>query len=97
MAWYTDTATNEEITAWFTLEIQPFIGPDRFATLPGAILALDVNNGERVWIARRIEIRQIEDDEINKPEDGQIITLSEYLKMVEEQMERMRAMPGFRF
>lgn len=98
MAYFTDTLTNEVITAWFTLALQPFIGPDRFVTLPGAILALDINNGERVWVARRIEIKDIDDEEITKPTRGERITRSEYQKVIEEQMERMRSSPGgFRF
>jgi GLPGLI family protein len=95
MAWYTDTLTKEEITAWFTLSIQPFMGPDRFVSLPGAILAVDVNNGEKVWVARSIEIRPLKADEIKKPGRGEKITLTEFRKMVDEQMARMRA--GGRF
>jgi GLPGLI family protein len=98
MAWYTDTVTNEEITAWFTLAIQPFMGPDRFSSLPGTILALDINNGERVWVARKIENRALgRDEEIRKPNRGERISREEYRKMVDEQMQRMRSGPGFRF
>lgn len=97
MAWYTDTVTNEEITAWFTLAIQPFMGPDMFSSLPGTILALDINNGERVWIARKIEQRSLVRDEIRKPNRGERISREDYRKMVDEQMQRMRSQPGFRF
>jgi GLPGLI family protein len=95
MAWYTDTVTNEEITAWFTLSIQPFMGPDRFVSLPGAILAVDINNGEKVWVARKIEVRPLKSGEIKKPVRGEKISRIDFRKMTDEQMERMRA--GGRF
>lgn len=60
MAYYTDTIAKQEITAWFTVQIQPFVGPDRYSTLPGTILALDINNGERVWVARKVEARPVQ-------------------------------------
>lgn len=94
MAWYNDTIANEEFTAWFTVGIQPFIGPDRYTTLPGTILALDINNGERVWVARKVEKRTIKEGELRKPTRGEKITREEYDKKVEEQMERMRQRGG---
>lgn len=95
MAWYTDTVTNEEITVWFTLTIQPFMGPDRFVSLPGTILAVDINNGEKVWVARNIVARPLEKDEIKKPTRGEKISRQDFQTMVDEQMERMRS--GGRF
>ncbi len=92
MAYYTDTILNQEITAWFTPHIQPFAGPDRFVTLPGTVLALDINNGERVWVARKIEAREIKRGEIRKPTRGEKISREEFNKMIEEQMRQMN--PG---
>jgi len=98
MAWYTDTVQNQEITAWFTPQIQPFLGPDRYVTLPGTVLAVDVNNGERVWVARKIEIREVRSSELRKPNRGQRISREDFNKMVQEQMERMGARgAAFRF
>lgn len=98
MAYYSDTAAKQEITAWFTVQIQPFLGPDKFASLPGTILALDINNGERVWVARSIETRAIKPDEIKKPEKGEKISREAFQILVDEQLKRMGARPGsFRF
>ena len=98
MAFYTDTIANEEVTAWFTVGIQPFLGPDKYSSLPGAILALDINNGERVWVARKVEVRPITRNEIRKPSRGDVITRPEFDKILEEQRERMRqGGGGFRF
>jgi len=89
MAWYTDTLQGQEITAWFTPQIQPFLGPDRFVTLPGTVLAVDINNGEQVWVAREVEIRELKNTETRKPSRGEQITREDYRKLVEEQMQRM--------
>jgi GLPGLI family protein len=43
------TRTNErgqEIEAWYTEAIPTAAGPESFASLPGAILQLDINKGE---------------------------------------------------
>jgi GLPGLI family protein len=49
LAYYTDNTNPEkprEITAWYTPKIRGFIGPERYNTLPGGILALDINGGD---------------------------------------------------
>jgi GLPGLI family protein len=89
MAWYQDTVQKHDITAWFTPQIQPFLGPDRYVTLPGTVLAVDINNGERVWVARNIDIKEVKNGDIRKPSRGESITREEFTKLVEEQMERM--------
>jgi GLPGLI family protein len=88
MAWYNDTIQNQEITAWFTPQIQPFLGPDRYVTLPGTVLAVDINNGERVWVAREVETRELRRNEVRKPSRGENITRKDFQEMVRQQMER---------
>lgn len=78
-----------EITAWYTDRIRPFLGPDRFNSLPGTVLALDINNGERVLVATKIELRELKKNELKAPEKGQRVTQIEYRKMVDEQIQRM--------
>src|ERR1043165_4124896 len=54
-AYYTDETRPDQkfdVTAWYTDKIRPFLGPERFQSLPGTILAVDVNNGERVIVAQ---------------------------------------------
>jgi GLPGLI family protein len=88
MAYYTDTISKQEITAWFTTALPPFMGPDRFVTLPGTILALDINNGETVYVARKIDFRKVAATEIVRPTRGQKMTRKEFNKFLEEQMAR---------
>jgi len=100
MAYYTQTDTikvgdrepiirTSEITAWYTNKIRPFVGPERFNTLPGAVLAVDINNGERVILAKTIELRELKKNELKAPATGTKITQSEFRKIMEEQMKQM--------
>ena len=91
MAYYTDETRperKEEITAWYTDQVRPFLGPDRFLSLPGTILALDINNGERTWVARSVELRPLKKKELNKPSEGTSVTRQQYRAMVDEQIKK---------
>jgi GLPGLI family protein len=94
MAYYHDEEKKQEITAWFTSQIQPFVGPDRYTNLPGTVLAVDINNGERTWVARKVQFKALKKNDIKKPAKGEVITQNDYRKMVEEQMEKMRQQGG---
>lgn len=94
---YTDESRPErkqEVTAWYTDQIRPFLGPDRFNTLPGTVLAVDINNGERVLIASKIEFRALKKNELKMPSRGTPATRADFRKLVEEQMKRMGANGG---
>lgn len=88
------TTEKREITAWYTDKIRPSLGPERFNTLPGAVLAIDINNEERVIVARKIEWRELKKNELKKPTSGTKTTQAEYRKMVEEQMKQMGGRGG---
>lgn len=83
-----------EITAWYTDQISPFLGPERFNTLPGTVLAVDINGGERVILATKIEPRALKKNELKVPSAGTKVTQEEYRKLVNEQMEKMRQSGG---
>jgi GLPGLI family protein len=90
-AFYTDDSRPDqkmEVTAWYTDKIRPFLGPERFQSLPGTILAVDVNNGERVFVAKSIEFRPLKKNELKKPTKGTKVSDAEYRAMVEEQMKK---------
>lgn len=89
----TKTVT-QEITAWYTDQIRQFLGPERFNTLPGAVLAIDINNGERVIVASKIELRPLKKNEMKVPEKGEKMSQAEFRKMADEQMQKMRANGG---
>lgn len=78
-----------EITAWYTDKIRPFLGPERYNTLPGAVLAIDINNGERVIVAKTVELRELKKNELKEPTSGTKVTQAEFRKLMEEQMKQM--------
>jgi GLPGLI family protein len=82
--------TTQEITAWYTDKIRPFLGPDRYNTLPGAVLAIDVNNGERVIVAKNIEFKELKKSELKAPTAGTRMSQGEFRRTMEEQMQKMR-------
>jgi GLPGLI family protein len=79
-----------EITAWYTDKIRPSLGPDRYYTLPGTILAIDVNNGERVTVATKVDLRALKKNELKVPDKGDKVTQKQFRAMMEEQMQKMR-------
>ncbi len=109
MAYYTKTDTmrfsrgtesaepqirTSEITAWYTDKIRPFLGPDRYNTLPGAVLAVDINNGERVILVKTVEMRDLKKNELKIPTTGTKVTQAGFQKMVAEQMKQMGGRGG---
>ena len=99
-AYYTDSSTpnrTQEVTAWYTDKIRPFLGPDRFNTLPGAVLALDINNGERVTLTKKVDLRALKKSEFKIPSGGQKVSQAEFRKIAEEQMKKMGGGNGGQF
>jgi GLPGLI family protein len=84
----------QNVVAWYTDNLRPFLGPENFNTLPGAVLQVDINEGERTITAKIIELRPLKKNEIKIPSGGTQTTEVEYRKMVKEQVERMRANGG---
>ncbi len=81
----TGDETKQTSTAWFTAKLPPMLGPEKYNTLPGAVLAVDVNNAERVIVAKKIEIRPLVKDEMVAPSEGQKVTQEEFKKIMQEQ------------
>ncbi len=51
---FQDKTINQDITAWFTMDLPLAAGPQTFGSLPGLILEVDTNNGEMVVTAKKI-------------------------------------------
>jgi GLPGLI family protein len=84
----------QNVVAWFTDNLRPFLGPENFNTLPGTVLQVDINDGERVVTAVALDARPLKDNELKISSGGSKTTSAEFRKMVSEQMERMRANGG---
>lgn len=89
-----DEHNNSNTVAWYSDQFRPFLGPEEFNSLPGAVLLVDINSGERIITAETIELRPLGMNEIKIPSAKIKTTEAEYSKMVEEQMERMRKNGG---
>lgn len=87
----TDSLRGEarNIAAWFTPDIPVAAGPDNFGALPGMILKVDINDGEVVYTALKIEGRPLKKGELTAPSKGKEIAEDDFRKMVEEQMKQM--------
>lgn len=91
---YYNEERKQNVVVWYTDKLRPFLGPEGFNTLPGAVMMVDINDGERTITAKNIELRGLKKNEMKIPSGGTKTTEAEYRKMVNEQMERMRANGG---
>ncbi|MDZ7878972.1 MAG: GLPGLI family protein [Saprospiraceae bacterium] len=83
-ATFRDTARKVELIVWFTMDLPLSAGPQMYGSLPGLILEVDLNNGELVTTAKKIEFKKIKDKDIVVPTKGEKITQAELRKKREE-------------
>jgi len=81
----------KEVHAWFTPEIGVPVGPGKYSGLPGLVLAVEMNGGDRKLEATGIEFKPLEKGALKKPTKGKKVTRDEYLAIVEEKMKEMEA------
>jgi GLPGLI family protein len=93
-ATFFDEERKMNVVAWYSDQFRPFLGPENFNTLPGAVLLVDINDGERIIAAKNIELRPLKRNEMKIPTGKNKMTEREYHRMVREQTERMRANGG---
>ena len=91
----TDTAGNKppelkevtvDLAAWFAEDIISPVGPENNGGLPGAILMLDVNNGETLFTATEIK-PTVNKKDIKQPTKGKKVTREEYRTTIKEMMQ----------
>ncbi len=80
----------QQVVAWYTPQLRAFLGPEKFNTLPGAVLQVNLNDGERIITAKNLQARTLKKNEITIPNKGIITTQADFRKMVEEHAARMR-------
>lgn len=78
------------IEAWFTPEINIPAGPG-FAGLPGLILVMNIDDGQRTYVAKEIDFSPIEKGVIKAPKKGKRVTREEFDEIVAAKMEEMDA------
>lgn len=83
-----------KIVAWFAPEIPVSTGPGTLHGLPGLILGVDVNQGERVTLATKVELAEVDGASLARPRKGKKVTRAEYEKIVDEKNKEMGIEPG---
>ncbi len=87
-----DTAQN--VVAWFTPQIAVGAGPGKFAGLPGLILELEMDGGDRTIKATKVDLRPVADADLPKPSKGKKVSEAEFEKIRDEKMKEMGAETG---
>jgi len=85
---------DNKITAWFTPAIPISSGPGSLHGLPGLILGVDINDGQRVTIATKAEPEHIAANGIVRPKKGKKVTRAEFDSIVDEKNKEMGVEPG---
>ena len=86
----THTDSTETVVAWFTTQIPVPLGPAKYGQLPGLILHVDVNEGERTYTAMDLNFREVAAEEIEKPTKGKEVTDEEFRDLMRERMQAER-------
>lgn len=81
----------EEVRAWFTPEIGVPVGPGSYSGLPGLVLAVETDQGDRKLEAIAIELKPLDKSVLQKPTKGKKVTADEYQAIVEEKLKEMEA------
>ena len=84
----------EEVHAWFTPQIAVGAGPGRYSMLPGLVLAMEMNDGDRTLTAIKVELKPLEKGVIRRPSKGKKVTREEYQAIVAEKMKEMGVEEG---
>ena len=91
-AMYQDSATS--YVAWFTPQIPISNGPAEFGGLPGMIVQVDINNGERVLTAIQVVDEEVDSELLQEPSKGKEVTQEEFREIMHEKMKEMETMHG---
>ena len=78
-----------QIVAWFTPMIPVQAGPGDYTGLPGVILHMNINEGEREITATDIQLGEVDTNTLIAPTEGEEVTQEEWTKLREEKMKEM--------
>ncbi len=82
------------VSVWFTPAIPVSTGPGEYGNLPGLILAVEANDGDRTITAKSIDFEEVDVKKLQKPKKGKKVSQEEYLAIVEEKNEEMGGKAG---
>lgn len=85
-----DTA-GRKTAVWFTPQIEIAAGPALFNNMPGMVLEVNENDGQRIITAKSVEFTPINTKDLAKPSEGKKVTAEEFDEIVKEKMKEMGA------
>lgn len=86
--------TSRTVEAWFAPGLPVPNGPMDYGQLPGMILELSMDKGDRVITATKVELKKLPGDAILEPTKGKEVTQEEFDRIREEKMKEMGAERG---
>ena len=78
-----------EVRAWFTPRIEVSAGPGVYYGLPGLVLAVEMQQGDRTLEDIDIELKPLDKNVLKKPHKGKKVTREEYQAIVSEKLKEM--------
>jgi GLPGLI family protein len=84
----------KDVHAWFTPQIAVAAGPGRYSMLPGLVLAVEIDNGNRKLNAISVELKSLDKSVLKKPTKGRKVTREEYQAIVAEKLKEMGVEEG---
>lgn len=80
--------------AWYTTTIPVSIGPAEFHQLPGAVLAVDHDNGTLTIQATSIDLGKVDASLIAKPKKGKKVTAEQFEAIAKAKAQEMAELNG---
>lgn len=81
--------TSENTVAWFTSQIPVSAGPAGYGKLPGMILEMEMDNGQRTITVTGINLKKVSKGDIKAPEGGKKVTQEEFKVIQDEKLKEM--------
>jgi GLPGLI family protein len=85
-----DSTDTLEMFVWFTPEIPVSSGPAGYGGLPGLIVYINIEDGQREISLSKIVMREVEEKEIVKPKKGKVVSGEEFEEIKRKKMEEQR-------
>ena len=95
-ATYTNSERKQTVVAWFTEAIPVPTGPAGYGGLPGLILEVDINEGEMIYTAAKLDFKKLENNDMKLPSGGKKVTEPEFNKIRDDYMKEMGGSGGMR-
>ena len=77
-----DTTKKQKITAWFAQDIAVSAGPERYFGLPGLIMELDINDGDVVITATKVDFKKLDKETALPKLKGKRINENAYNQLI---------------